>query len=228
MSTEEAITTLIKSYKSSANYKQVRRQVAEICKQDFRALEQERTRASFLTQSLILTRRSSINMFRDHGYYLLRFGIYVSLAISLATVFPDLGFSYKSIQDRGSLIMFIATFLTFMTIGGFPSFVEDMKGMFKNEFEGLTFPANPKVGHLEGSPTIGGEEILRNIWQVDLSYSKWVDLAILLGMVILYRLLFLGIIKTTEKVKPMITAFVSVPPNQTTQVMENPITTPLH
>ena len=32
-STEEAIDVLIKSYKASANYEQVRSQVAEICKQ---------------------------------------------------------------------------------------------------------------------------------------------------------------------------------------------------
>ncbi|KAL3611861.1 hypothetical protein D5086_002881 [Populus alba] len=35
-------------------------------------------------------------------------------------------------KDRGSLLMFIASFLTFMTIGGFPSFVEDMK-VFERE-----------------------------------------------------------------------------------------------
>ena len=33
----------------------------------------------------------------------------------------------KLLQGRGSLLMFISTFLTFMTIGGFPSFVEEMK-----------------------------------------------------------------------------------------------------
>ncbi|KAJ9160188.1 hypothetical protein P3X46_025612 [Hevea brasiliensis] len=349
MSTEEAITTLIKSYKSSINYQQVQRLVHEICKQDSGALEKGRTRASFLTQSLILTRRSFVNMYRDLGYYWLRLVIYVSLAISLATVFSDIGFGYNSINDRGSLLMFISTFLTFMTIGGFPSFVEDMKvfererlnghygaaafvlgntfssipylllvslipgaityylpglhrgsghflyfiialfscmmlveslmmtvasivpnflmgiitgsgiqaimslggglfrlpndlpgpfwkypmyyisfhryvyqGLFKNEFEGLTFPNNDQAGRLqEGSSTLSGEEILRIRWQADLSCSKWVDLAILLGMVVLYKLLFLVIIKTTEKVKPMIAAFVSVPPKQTAQVMEN-------
>ncbi|KAG8650381.1 ABC transporter G family member 1 [Manihot esculenta] len=356
MSTEEAIATLIKSYKSSTNYQQVRRQVAEIYKQESGEVEKERSRATFLTQSLVLTRRSFVNMYRDLGYYWLRLAVYVALAISLATVFSDIGFSYKSIQDRGSLLMFVATFLTFMTIGGFPSFVEDMKvfererlnghygatafvlgntfssmpylllvslipgaityylpglhkgsehflyfimtlfacmtlvesmmmtvasivpnflmgiitgsgiqaimclvggffrlpndlprpfwkypvfyvsfhryayqGLFKNEFEGLKFPSNDQAGRLqEDSRTIGGEEIVRKIWQMDLSYSKWVDLSVLLGMVVIYRLVFLGIIKIKEKVKPVIAAFVSVPPKQTTQIMENPITTPLH
>ncbi|KAF2294135.1 hypothetical protein GH714_007807 [Hevea brasiliensis] len=33
-------------------------------------------------------------------------------------------------EARGSLLMFISTFLTFMAIGGFPSFVEEMKVIF--------------------------------------------------------------------------------------------------
>jgi len=36
-------------------------------------------------------------------------------------------FFFSLFQDRGSLLSFIAGFLTFMSIGGFPSFVEDMK-----------------------------------------------------------------------------------------------------
>lgn len=35
-------------------------------------------------------------------------------------------------QARGSMLMFVAAFLTFMAIGGFPSFVEDMKVGNKN------------------------------------------------------------------------------------------------
>lgn len=31
------------------------------------------------------------------------------------------------LQARGSMLMFVASFLTIMAIGGFPSFVEDMK-----------------------------------------------------------------------------------------------------
>ncbi|KAF9666069.1 hypothetical protein SADUNF_Sadunf16G0190400 [Salix dunnii] len=347
---EVAINLLTKAYKSSDNYQQVKRLVTEICKKDGGTLE-ERSHSSFLTQCLVLTRRSFVNMYRDLGYYWLRVAIYVSLSLGLATLFYNLGSDNDSIQDRGSLLMFIASFLTFMTIGGFPSFVEDMKvfererlnghygatafvigntfsalpylllisvipgaiayflpglhkgyehfiyfvsvlfacmmlveslmmtvasmvpnflmgiitgagiqafmvlgggffrlpndlpkpfwkypmyyiafhkyayqGMFKNEFEGLTFLSN-QAG---GPQTIPGETILRDRWQVEMGVSKWVDLAILLGMVVLYRILFLVIIKTTEKIKPIITAFVSVPPKQTTQIMEIPLTTPLH
>lgn len=72
------------------------------------------------------------------------------------------------------------------------------QGFYKNEFEGLTFPNN------NNSSVIRGEEILTRVWQVEMGYSKWVDLAILFGMVIVYRLTFLGIIKTVEKVKPIL------------------------
>ncbi|KAJ6315060.1 hypothetical protein OIU78_018530 [Salix suchowensis] len=348
---EVAINTLTKAYKSSDNYQQVKRLVTEICVKDCRTLE-ERSHSSFLTQCLVLTRRSFVNMYRDLGYYWLRVAIYVSLSLGLATLFYNLGSDNDSIQARGSLLMFIASFLTFLTIGGFPSFVEDMKvfererlnghygttafvigntfsalpylllisvipgaityflpglhkgyehfiyfvsvlfacmmlveslmmtvasivpnflmgiitgagiqafmvlgggffrlpkdlpqpfwkypmyyiafhkyayqGMFKNEFEGLTF-LNNEAG---GPQTIPGEKILRDRWQVEMGVSKWVDLAILLGMVVLYRILFLVIIKTKEKIKPIITAIASGPhPKQTTQVMEIPLTTPLH
>ena len=102
------------------------------------------------------------------------------------------------------------------------------QGLYKNEFKGLTFP-NDEAG---GASTISGEEILRKTWQVEMAYSKWVDLAILLGMVALYRILFLIIIKTTEKVIPLLKAFMSRPPKQSNQVMANlfatPSATPLH
>jgi hypothetical protein len=77
------------------------------------------------------------------------------------------------------------------------------QGFYKNEFLGLTFPNN-QTG---GAPTISGVQILKDIWQVQMGYSKWVDLAILVVMAVLYRFLFLAIIKLTEKVKPMMKGF---------------------
>lgn len=65
--------------------------------QDFEALE-SRDHAGFLTQSLVLTKRSFVNMFRDLGYYWLRLAIYVGLGYGLASIYHDLGSSYGSIQ----------------------------------------------------------------------------------------------------------------------------------
>ncbi|XP_049405675.1 ABC transporter G family member 1-like [Solanum stenotomum] len=328
----EAIDILVKSYKTSQGCQQVQRKVSEICQQSGGEEAKKGSQAGFITQCMVLTRRSFVNMYRDLGYYWLRFAIYIALCLCVGTIFHDIGHDYGSIQARGSMLMFVAAFLTFMAIGGFPSFVEDMKiftrerlnghygvaayvvgntfssipylilisvipgaiayylvglqkgfdhfayfslvlfttmmlveslmmivasivpdflmgiitgagiqgvmmlnggffrlpndlpkpfwkypmyyiafhkyanqGFYKNEFLGLNFPNE----QIKGPAIISGEEILRNVWQVQMGYSKWVDVAIIFGMVILYRFMFLGIIKTVEKVKPMIRAFMA-------------------
>ncbi|KAG5226652.1 ABC transporter family member [Salix suchowensis] len=322
--TEEAISFLVRSYKSSHTCQQIQRHL------------KKGSQANFISQCLILTRRSFVNMYRDLGYYWLRLAIYIALCSGLGSVFYDIGSGYSSIQARiiGSLLMFTASFLTIMAIGGFPSFVEDMKvfqrerlnghyrpaafvvsntissapfllaislipgaityslvglqqgcahfiffattllacmmlvetlmlivasimpnflmglitgagiqglmilsggffrlphdlplvfwryplyyiafhryayqGLFKNEFEGLTFPAAQVLqggGGGGGASYIKGEEILRNIWQVEMGYSKWMDLAMLFAMVAFYRLMLLIVLGTVEKFKPVI------------------------
>ncbi|KAA3473887.1 ABC transporter G family member 11-like isoform X1 [Gossypium australe] len=344
-STEEIIDTLVKSYKSSEICKQVQHNVLKISQQKRGPLEKNGSQASFITQSIVLTKRSFINMYRDLGYYWLRFAIYIALCLCVGTIFHDIGLTYGSIQARGSMLMFVAAFLTFMAIGGFPSFVEDMKifgrerlnghygvgafvigntissipylcvislipgalayylvglqksfdhfiyfvmllftstmlvesimmtvasvvpnylmgiitgagiqgimilnggffrlpddlpkpfwrypmyyiafhkyanqGFYKNEFEGLSFPSN-QVG---GPPTITGDEVLRSFWQVEMGYSKWIDLAILFGMVVVYRLMFWGIIIMVEKIKPLIKDYMAASPKKSSMILENP------
>ncbi|XP_065041612.1 ABC transporter G family member 1-like [Musa acuminata AAA Group] len=327
-SASQAIELLVRSYSSSDISHEVTQQIA-LMRNTGGSLVKKRSQASFFTQTRVLTRRSFVNMYRDFGYYRLRFAIYVALCLCVGSIYYDVGHSFGSIQARGSMLMFTAAFLTFMAIGGFPSFVEDMKifgrerlnghygataftiantlsvtpylalisvvpgamayylvglqrpadhfvyfalvlfvcmmvveglmmivaslvpdflmgiitgagiqgimmlnggffrlpqdlpkpvwrypmsymafhkyanqGFYKNEFLGLTFPGNVAGG----SPIITGEEILRGVWQVEMGYSKWVDLAILLAMVMLYRLMFLGAVKIAEKAKPKINA----------------------
>ncbi|MFQ6634498.1 hypothetical protein Gotur_012035, partial [Gossypium turneri] len=60
-------------------------------------------------------------------YYWLHLAVYITLCLCVGTIFHDIGFSFGSIQARGSRLMFVVAFLTFMAIGAFPSFVEDMK-----------------------------------------------------------------------------------------------------
>ncbi|WCJ18753.1 ABC transporter G family member 1 [Euphorbia peplus] len=322
---EEVTNLLVKSYKSSVTCKQVQTQIAEICTEERAELNKER-QTNFTNQCLVLLERSFMNMYRDLGYYWLRLAIYITLGLGLGSVFYNIGLDHNSIQARGSLLMFIASLLTIMAIGGFTSFVEDMKvfqrerfnghyksaafvisntisstpflllistipgaityylvglqqhtthfiyfaltlfacmmlveslmlivasivpnflmglitgagiqglmmlsggffrlpndlplvfwkypmyyiafhkyayqGLYKNEFEGLKFHSFDG-----GSPLINGEEILKNIWQVEMGYSKWIDLAILFGMVILYRILLLAVIDIAEKIKPIL------------------------
>ncbi|XVF67240.1 hypothetical protein PTKIN_Ptkin10aG0104700 [Pterospermum kingtungense] len=331
--TEEVINILVSSYKSSDICQHVEREILQIYKQDSKAVEKEKRHANFFMQIHVLTRRSFINMYRDPSYFWLRLAFYIGMALSLGTIYDNIGLSYGSIQERGGVLTFVTTIMTLMAIGGFPSFVEEMKvfererlnghygviaflfsntvsalpflavislisgavsyyipglhkgydhflfyfltlfacmmlveslmmvvaclvpnflmgitigvgiqglmalvggfflspadiprpvlkyplhhisfhkyafqGLVKNEFQGLTFPNNV-VG---GQPILTGEDVLRNIWHVEMEVSKWVDLAILFAMAVFYRFLFLSIIKTKEKIKPIIAIFKSV------------------
>jgi len=70
------------------------------------------------------------------------------------------------------------------------------QGSFKNEFEGLSVDV--------GTNIVSGREILTGKWHVEIGHSKWVDLAIMFGMILLYRVLFLVITKSKEKLKPFV------------------------
>jgi len=71
------------------------------------------------------------------------------------------------------------------------------QGSFKNDFEGLTFSVDQ-----DGGGIMSGREVLTDTWHLEMGYSKWVDLAIMFGMIVLYRVLFLVITKCKEKMKP--------------------------
>lgn len=305
-------------------------EASKTIKQGDHVLQQRQ--ATFWTKSIVLTKRSMINMHRDIGYYWLRFVINIALFLTIGTIFFNVGHNYASIQARASMLMFTSTFMTMMAIGGFPSFVEDMKifekeqrsghygaiefviantlsstlylglisilpaaiayyltglqrgiehffffvatlwtctmlveglmmivaaivpdfllgiitgsgvqgllmlnagffrlpndlpkpiwkyptyyisyqkyttqGLYKNEFLGLVFQDLGVAGGVD----ISGQYILKNNLQVELGYSKWVDLAILLGMVIIYRVFFLVIIKVSKMAKPMIKCLIA-------------------
>lgn len=84
-------------------------------------------KASWFKQLSTLTRRSFVNMCRDVGYYWLRIIIYVIVSLCVGTIYFNVGTSYTAIFARGACGAFITGFMTFMTIGGFPSFIEEMK-----------------------------------------------------------------------------------------------------
>ncbi|XP_057991605.1 ABC transporter G family member 1 isoform X2 [Hevea brasiliensis] len=311
---EEVINLLVRSYKSSATCRQIQRRVREICRQEKTELNKG-SQVNFITQSLVLSRRSFVNMYRDLGYYWLRLAIYIMLGLGLGSVFYRIGTGYSSIQvgkritanvhcffidnngnrrlpficrghegaityclvglQQGSehfiyfaLILFACMMLVeslmlivasivpnflmglitgagiqglMMLSGGFFRLPDDLptvlwryplyyiafhkyayQGLYKNEFQGLTFPPSDHGG----PPYINGEEILRNIWQVEMSYSKWIDLAILFGMVVVYRLVLLCVLGITEKFKPFVREIKFVSLNQAKKILANPYCKP--
>ncbi|XP_077247206.1 white-brown complex-like protein [Tasmannia lanceolata] len=131
-STAEAIRMLINFYASSQYYYTAKERVEEISKVKGTVLDSGGSQASFLMQTFTLTKRSLLNMSRDFGYYWLRLLIYILLTICIGTIYFDVGTGYNSILARGACASFVFGFVTFMSIGGFPSFVEDMK-VFQRE-----------------------------------------------------------------------------------------------
>ncbi|KAF5745509.1 putative ATP-binding cassette transporter [Tripterygium wilfordii] len=125
MTTAEAIRTLIDFYRTS-QYCYSARETVEISGVKGIVLDSGGSQASFLMQAFTLTKRSFINMSRDFGYYWLRLVIYVVVTICIGTIYLNVGTGYNSILARGSCASFVFGFVTFMSIGGFPSFVEDM------------------------------------------------------------------------------------------------------
>ncbi|XP_015057947.1 ABC transporter G family member 11-like [Solanum pennellii] len=325
----KAIDTLVMSYESSEACLNVRQRVLTISQKNGRFLENKGSQAGFITQCRVLTQRSFVNMYRDLGYYWLRLLIYLALCLCIGTIFHEIGSDYGSIQARSSMLVFVVGFLTFMAIGGFPSFVEEMKfftrerlnghygvgafvigntlsstpflllislvpgavayyladvqkgidkfayfflmlfvcmmlveslmmivasivpdflmgiitgagiqgimmlnggffrlpyelpmpiwkypmyylsfhkyaiqGFYKNEYETFTYFTNSGLAII-----VTRDEILRDIFQVELNYSKWGNIVIVFGMVILYRLIFLCIIKGKEKFRPLVRGF---------------------
>lgn len=85
------------------------------------------SQASWSKQLSTLTKRSFLNMSRDIGYYWSRIVIYTLVALCVGTLFYDVGTSYTAILARGACGGFVTGYMTFMSIGGFPSFVEEMK-----------------------------------------------------------------------------------------------------
>ena len=95
------------------------------------------SQAGWWKQLSTLTRRSFVNMSRDVGYYWLRLIIYIIVSLCVGTIYFDVGTSYTSIFARGACGAFITGFMTFMTIGGFPSFIEEMKVMLQFKVSNL-------------------------------------------------------------------------------------------
>ncbi|XP_028081895.1 ABC transporter G family member 12-like [Camellia sinensis] len=87
------------------------------------------SQATWCKQLSTLTKRSFVNMSRDVGYYWLRIITYIAVSISVGSIFFNVGTSYSVILARGSCGGFISSSMIFMSIGGFPSFIEEMKGV---------------------------------------------------------------------------------------------------
>ncbi|XP_038900975.1 ABC transporter G family member 15-like isoform X2 [Benincasa hispida] len=137
-STAEMKARLIGKYKCSEREAKVKIRMREISEMEGFSITSKKcgNQAKWWKQLSTLTRRSTVNMSRDLGYYWIRIIIYVLLSVCVGTIFINVGTSYSDIFARASCAGFISGFMTFMAIGGFPSFIEEMKVFHKERLNG--------------------------------------------------------------------------------------------
>ncbi|KAJ0714396.1 putative ABC-type xenobiotic transporter [Helianthus annuus] len=137
MGTAEIKATLVEKYKWSKYAVKARSKVKQLSAiRGTGAIPNMAGQAGWWKQLTTLTRRSFVNMSRDMGYYWLRIIIYLVVSICVGTIFYDVGTSYTAILARGACGGFITGFMTFMSIGSFPSFIEDMKIFTRERLNG--------------------------------------------------------------------------------------------
>ncbi|XP_011090129.1 ABC transporter G family member 15 isoform X1 [Sesamum indicum] len=137
MATTEIKSVLVEKYKQSQYARKAIQRTQEIV--TIQGLEIETIKGSparWWKQLSTLTQRSFLNMSRDVGYYWSRIVIYTIVAICVGTLFYDVGTSYTAILARGACGGFVTGFMTFMSIGGFPSFIEEMKVFSRERLNG--------------------------------------------------------------------------------------------
>lgn len=95
------------------------------------------------TQFVTLVQRMLLNAHRDVGVFWLRFFLYLGLALCLATIYYGLDKTWADTVSRSGCIFFAISFLTFMAISGFPSFIDEMQVFLRERLNGyygvLTF-----------------------------------------------------------------------------------------
>ncbi|XP_027355162.1 ABC transporter G family member 15-like [Abrus precatorius] len=137
LSTAAVKAKLIEKYRWSEHATIARERIKEISNivgHDFES--KTKCEAKWWKQLSTLTHRSFVNMSRDVGYYWIRITIYVALSLCVGTIFFEIGSSYRAIFARGACGAFISGFMTFMSIGGFPSFIEEMRVFYKERLNG--------------------------------------------------------------------------------------------
>ncbi|XP_020254560.1 ABC transporter G family member 12-like [Asparagus officinalis] len=135
--TSEIKAMLIENYRNSDYASMTKKRIQEISKIEGLNMESGKgSQAMWLKQLTTLTRRSFINMSRDIGYYWLRIAIYIVVSTCVGSIYYDVGTGYTAILARASCGGFVSGFLTFMSIGGFPSFIEEMKVFYRERQNG--------------------------------------------------------------------------------------------
>ncbi|GIL56549.1 hypothetical protein Vafri_11897 [Volvox africanus] len=129
--------------------------------------------ANKLYQVLVLTQRMLINNWRNIAVFWLRLGMYIMLCICIGTIYYKLGNDWVGTYSRSAMMFFVVAFLTFMSIAGFPAFVEDMAVFIRERLNGYYQVATFALANtLASAPFIFGIAIISSAivyWLVGLN-----------------------------------------------------------
>ncbi|KAK6937179.1 ABC transporter-like, ATP-binding domain [Dillenia turbinata] len=137
MTTSEIKAMLVEKYDQSKYAERAKAKINGILLREGLEIQSKMGSQAIWSQQLrTLTKRSFLNMIRDVGYFWVRIILYIFLAISVGTIFFNIGTSYTSIMARAACNAFLAGFMTFLSIGGFPSFIEELKVFYQERQNG--------------------------------------------------------------------------------------------
>ncbi|XP_015898029.2 ABC transporter G family member 15-like [Ziziphus jujuba] len=127
LSTQEIKEILIEKYKISEYSTNARDKIQDLIllEENIRLSNKSKARSSKQLSTLI--HRSLLNMSRDMGYYWLRILFYVAVAISVGSMYFKIDTSFLAITARAKCEAFIYGFMICLSIGGLPSFIEELK-----------------------------------------------------------------------------------------------------
>ncbi|KAG2450898.1 hypothetical protein HYH02_004730 [Chlamydomonas schloesseri] len=129
--------------------------------------------ANVLYQVYVLTKRMLVNNWRNIAVFWLRLGMYVMLCICIGTIYYNLDNSWVGTYSRSAMMFFVVAFLTFMSIAGFPAFVEDMQVFIRERLNGYYSVATFALANtLASAPFIFGIAVISSAvvyWLVGLN-----------------------------------------------------------
>ncbi|CAN6321874.1 unnamed protein product [Urochloa humidicola] len=126
MDTAVAIRTLEATYKQSAESIAVESMIAKLTDKEGPYLK-SKGKASDATRIVVLTWRSLLIMSRDWKYYWSRLALYMFIALSIGTIFSDIGHSLSSVIVRVSAIFAFVSFIILLSVSGIPTHIDEVK-----------------------------------------------------------------------------------------------------
>lgn len=87
---------------------------------------------SFWKQFKVLCKRTWLDNLRNPGIFWVRLAMYLILSFMIGTMYLNIDNGQKSMNDRASILFFVAAFLVFMSISVVPAFISD-RAVFQRE-----------------------------------------------------------------------------------------------